>query len=194
MPPEGRSGPARRLGVEVAFRVYGKARPEPDWHIVDVLAMHRRNADSRWPYPFWRGTCITWTATAVAVGWDFAETVLFEQAADPATRERPVEVRGGRLRSRPDPRLPGTPLLPTASEVLAHECGHTSQARRMGLPVYWVVGACFTLWREGPNWYNRFENEASATGLFGGIVSGSVHPRLMEQLRRGVPSWGEGGD
>src|SRR5262249_56940701 len=55
------------------------------------------NRASRWPRPFFPGTCITWTSSAIAVGWDFALDVLREQMAEPASRERPVEVIGGRL-------------------------------------------------------------------------------------------------
>ena len=43
---------------------------------------------------------------------------------------------------------------------------------------YWPVGGTFTLFREGDRWWNRLENEASATGQFGGIVTASLHPRL----------------
>src|SRR5260370_40377561 len=53
--------------------------------------------DSRWPAPFFRGTLITWTAAVIALGRDFAEDILREQRDAPASRERPVEVRGGRL-------------------------------------------------------------------------------------------------
>src|SRR5262249_44625716 len=112
-----------------------------------------------WPHFLWRGTCITWTDSVIAVGWDCAEEVLREQMAEPASRDHPVEVAGGRLR--------GQARWVAASEVLAHECGHTAQARRLGW-AYWPVGAAFTLWREGPHWWNHFENQASAEGLFGG--------------------------
>ena len=71
---------------------------------------------------------------------------------------------------------------PSASEILAHECGHTAQARRLGA-LYLPLGAAFTLFREGPAWYNHFENQASAEGLFGGIVGGSVCAELMERCR-----------
>jgi hypothetical protein len=36
----------------------------------------------------------------------------------------------------------------------------------------------FTLFREGDGWLHAFENDASEQGLFGGIVPGTVHPRL----------------
>lgn len=128
-----------------------------------------------------RGTCITWTSGIIAVGWDFAENLLREQMAEPASRDHPVEVAGGRLhdlRRRTDANaLPWA----SASEVMAHEIGHTWQGRRLGL-VYWPIGAVFTLWREGPHWYNHFENQASEEGLFGGIVSGSVHARLLDRV------------
>jgi hypothetical protein len=52
--------------------------------------------------------------------------------------------------------------------------------------LYWPVGACFTLFREGTHWYNHFENQASETGQFGGIVSGSVHNALMSKLFNGL--------
>ena len=73
-------------------------------------------------------------------------------------------------------------LSASASEILAHECGHTWQARRLGW-LYWPTGALFTLWREGPHWWNHFENQASALGQFGGIVNGSVCEELMRRLR-----------
>jgi hypothetical protein len=155
------------------FCIYGKSKPERDWRIIEVVATHRRNLSSR--LPLWGGTCITWTNSVIAVGWDFAEQVLAEQRSAPATREQPVEIPDGRLRHS---RRTG-PV--TASEVLAHECGHTYQACRMG-PFYWVVGGAFTLLREGPHWYNRFENQASELGQFGGIVNGSVCPELMARL------------
>jgi hypothetical protein len=161
------SGLIRTFGRR-CFRIYGRASYEPDWHLIDVFATHRRDVLSRWP--LWRGTCITWSAGAMAVGWDFAAAVLHEQRADPASRERPVVVAGGRLRiGRGEP---------PASEVLAHECGHTGQARRMGL-WYWPVVGAFTLFREGDEWWNRYENEASATGQFGGIVHDSVDKELL---------------
>jgi hypothetical protein len=156
------SGLFRRLG-RPCFRIHGRASYESDWHLIDVYATYRRDVSSRWP--FWRGTCITWSAGAIAVGRDFAAAVLREQAVQPASRERPVAVAGGRLRIGRGP--------PSASEVLAHECGHTGQARRMGF-WYWPVVGVFTLFREGDQWWNRFENEASATGQFGGIIGESV--------------------
>lgn len=162
----------RRLSGAPCFRVHGKARREPAWRIIDVFATPRRDLDSRWPAPFWRGTCITWTSAVIVVGRDFAAAVLREQLADPASRERPVAVPGGRLRGG---------SLPLAGEVLAHECGHTAQARRLGAVYLPVVGA-LTLFREGPHWWNYFESDASEQGLFGGIVNGSVCPRLVAEV------------
>jgi hypothetical protein len=159
------SGLFRRFG-RPCFRIHGRASYEPDWHVIDVYATRRRDVSGRWP--LWRGTCITWSAGAIAVGRDFAAAVLREQTTEPASRDRPVVVAGGRLRLAREGWGP-----PSASEVLAHECGHTGQARRMGM-WYWPVVGTFTLFREGDRWWNRFENEASATGRFGGIVSGSV--------------------
>lgn len=164
----------RALGGAPAFRVYGKSRAENHWRIVEVFATERRNLASRWPAPFFAGTCITWTAQVIAVGWDFAEQVLSEQKREPASWERPVEVLGGRIRAAV--RSPAS-----ASEILAHECGHTWQARRLSW-LYLPTGAMFTLFREGPRWWNRFENQASEQGQFGGIVNGSVHSRLHHVL------------
>ena len=48
----------------------------------------------------------------------------------------------------------------------------------MGI-VYLPTGALFTLWREGPHWWNWFENAASEQGQFGGIVPGSVAAQLL---------------
>jgi len=77
----------------------------------------------------------------------------------------------------------GPQTFATVSEIVAHECGHTWQARRLGW-LYWLVGALFTLWREGKHFWNYFENQASAEGQFGGLVNGSVCPKLMEHLRQ----------
>ena len=71
------------------------------------------------------------------------------------------------------------------SEVVAHECGHTGQVRRLGA-IYWPVGGALTLFREGPHWYNGFENQASEEGQFGGLVNGSVCPELMHRLQAGT--------
>ncbi|MBY0525987.1 MAG: hypothetical protein K2R98_21515 [Gemmataceae bacterium] len=173
----------RWLGGAPCFRIYGKARPEADWHIIDVFATHRRNSGSSWPAPFFRGTCITWTSQVIAVGWDFAESVLREQADDPASRDRPVAVAGGRIGDWKRRVAAGASSQTSACEVLAHECGHTGQVRRLGV-AYWPIGGTLTLFREGPHWYNRFENQASEEGLFGGIVNGSVCAELMERLQR----------
>lgn len=149
------------------FQIFGRASYEPEWHRIDVVATHRRDFTGGWP--FIRGSCITWSTDIIAVGWDFASEVLREQSLAPASRERPAIVRGRRLRAGRAPEFG----VPGASEILAHECGHTGQARRLGM-WYWPLGAAFTLFREGERWWNRFENEASATGQFGGIVAGSV--------------------
>jgi hypothetical protein len=166
----------RRLGGPPCFRVYGRAVYESDWHVIDVFATRLRDQSSRWP--LWRGTCITWTAGVIAVGWDFAAMVLREQAAAPASRERPVVVAGGRVGDWRRRLAAGASSQPMASEVLAHECGHTGQARWMGA-WYWPLGGAVTLFREGPRRWNRFENEASETGQFGGIVTGSVSETLI---------------
>ena len=173
----------RRMGGVPCFRIYGKARRERDWREIDVFATHRRNLDSRWPAFLFRGTCITWTAAIISVGWDFAEEVLREQVSEPASRDHPVAVAGGRIRDLSRRQSAGGGPFASASEVLAHECGHTRQARRLG-GAYLPAGAALTLFREGPHWYNRFENQASEEGLFGGILDGTVHPELMKRLQR----------
>jgi hypothetical protein len=125
----------------------------------------------------------------MAVGWDFAEELVREQAEGPASREYPVAPPGGRLRDLARRTAAGAVPWPSASEVLAHECGHTGQARRWG-GLYWPVGAVFTLYREGPHWYNWFENQASAEGMFGGLVGGSVCPELLPLLTGREPPRG----
>jgi hypothetical protein len=174
----------RRWSGPPAFRAYGRAGYEADWHVIDVFATHRRDLTSRWP--LWGGTCIAWSAHVVAVGWDFAEMVVREQAREPASRDRPVVVAGGRLRDWRPRCAAGASSQPSASEVLAHEFGHTGQVRRMGA-LYWPLVGAVTLFREGPHWWNYFENQASATGQFGGIVSGSVAGALLRRagLTRG---------
>jgi hypothetical protein len=170
----------RRQGGTPCFQIYGKARRETEWRIVNVFATHRRNVESRWP--LWRGTCITWASDVVVVGWDFAERVLKEQAASPASREHPVEVAGGRLGDWKRRLQSGASSQCSASEVLAHECGHTDQPAWLGDLYLPVVGAV-TLFREGSHWWNYFENQASEQGMFGGIVNGSVCDVLMDKLK-----------
>ena len=149
------------------FRVYGKRLAEIDWHVIDVYATHRRDMDSRWP--LFRGTCITWTSSIISVGCDFAEELIGEQQRQPASREFPATVAGGRIRDSGARAF--APL--TATEIMAHECGHTGQGRRMGF-LYWLIGALFTQCREGKHFWNRFENQASETGMFGGIVRENI--------------------
>ena len=177
------SGALRRLGGAPCFQIYGRARRERDWRIIGVHATHRRDGDSRWPRFLFRGTCITWTAEVIAVGWDFAVDVLREQVSEPASRDRPVEVASGRLRDHLRRTAAAASPFASASEILAHECGHTWQMLRMGL-LYWPIGGALTLFREGPRWWNRFENQASELGQFGGIVNGSVCAALMQRLSR----------
>jgi hypothetical protein len=173
----------RRLSGQPCFQVYGKARSENTWRIIGVHATHRRDGDSRWPRHLFRGTCITWTAEIIAVGWDFAEEVLREQTSEPASRDHPVEVAAGRIRDSHRRAACGAAPFASACEVLAHECGHTWQMLRLGL-LYWPIGGAFTLFREGPHWWNRFENQASEVGQFGGIVNGTVCEELMRRLRK----------
>jgi hypothetical protein len=168
----------RWLGGTPCLRVYGKARAESRWRILDVYAVRRRDAGSR--LPLWRATCITWTDRVIAVGWDFAEQLLAEQKAAPASRDCPVEVAGGRIRDPQRRFASGAREKASASEVLAHECGHTWQALRLG-PAYLPLVGALTLFREGPHPWNHFENQASEQGQFGGLVSGSVSADLTSR-------------
>jgi hypothetical protein len=171
----------RWYGGRPCFQIYGKQRSEKDWRVVDVFANAARNMGGRWP--LWRGTCITWTSHVIAVGRDFAESVLREQRDRPASREIPVEVSGGRIRDLTRRGNAGGASFATASEVLAHECGHTRQAACLGALYLPVVGAV-TLFREGPHFWNHFENDASEHGQFGGIVAGSVGDELISALTK----------
>ena len=174
----------RSLGQR-AFQIYGKTRGETAWRVLDVMATHRRNADGGWMRPMWAGTLITWTDSVIACGWDVAEEVIREQVACPVSRGHPLEVCGGRLRDPQRRCAAGGEAWPSCSEILAHEIGHSSQARRLSW-LYLPKGAVFTLWREGDGWWHAFENEASEEGQFGGLVSGSVHPRLIPLLSPGA--------
>lgn len=167
----------RRLSHQPAFRIYGKATYEESWQTIDVFATDRRNRDSRWP--LWRGHCTTLTADIICVGWDFAAEVAAEASVTRETPKQAISVLGGRLRDSQRRQSAGGPAWFSALELLAHECGHTGQARRMGW-VYWPIGAALTLFREGPHWWNWFENQASETGQFGGIVAGTLHRRLTK--------------
>src|SRR5262249_56287461 len=81
---------------------------------------------------------------------------------------------GGRRGAAPRREAAGAPSWASASEVLAHECGHTRQARRLGW-LYLPTGALFTAWGEGERRRNWFENQASAEGRFGGLVHDPGH-------------------
>jgi hypothetical protein len=172
----------RWRGGPPCFLIYGKARPEPEWRIIEVHATSRRNLGSGWP--LWDGTCITWSAQIIAVGWDFAGSVFREQSDNPASRQHPVQVTGGRIRD-PSGRRIATKVLP-ASEILAHECGHTWQAMRLR-SLYLPFVGMVTLFREGPHAWNYFENQASQLGQFGGIVKDSICRELtVTRSERGV--------
>jgi hypothetical protein len=163
----------RYWGGPPCFRIYGKTRPESQWRIIEIHATSRRNLGSGWP--LWDGTCVTWSSQIISVGWDFAESVLQEQSECPASRQHPVEVTGGRIRDQSGRKR--TKILP-ASEILAHECGHTWQAQRLH-SLYLPFVGMVTLFREGPHPWNYFENQASELGQFGGIVKESVCPELV---------------
>ncbi len=169
------------LGGQPSLVIHAKARCEQAWRKVHVYAMVRRNRDGR--LPLWRATCVTWTSQVIAVGWDFALGVLREQSDAPASRQRPVEVAGGRLRDWRRRVQTGAGETPSLSEILAHECGHTWQALRLG-PAYLALVGSVTLLGEGPRAWNHFENEASALGQFGGVVNGSVCAALMSRSPR----------
>jgi hypothetical protein len=162
------TGLIRACSGRPCFRIYGRASYESDWRVIDIFATHRRDFTSRWALG--GGTCIAWTSQVIAVGWDFASWIIRDERENPTERDRPVSVCGGRLRIAA---RRGAASLPTAAEILAHECGHTGQAQRLG-GLYWPLVGAFTLCREGAHWWNHFENQASETGQFGGIVSGSV--------------------
>ncbi len=104
---------------------------------------------------------------------------------------RPYRALGANAMLFFDPLLRGVfgGELASASEILAHECGHTIQAIRLGFAYLPVVGSV-TLFREGRHWWNYFENRASEEGQFGGIVSGSVSAELLR--RAGDESRGRG--
>jgi len=167
----------RWRGGAPCFRIYGKARPERQWRIIDVYATSRRNVGSGWP--LWGGTCVTWSAEIIAVGWDFAESVLREQSHFPSSRQYPIEVSQGRIRGRSYREPADSSSVASASEVLAHECGHTWQALRLHTLYLPFVGAV-TLFSEGPHSWNYFENQASELGQFGGVVKESVCPELAK--------------
>lgn len=145
-----------------------------------MFATHRRDLASRWP--LWGGACTTWTDCVIAVGWEFAEQALLEQQAEPASREYPLVVAGGRIRVVKRRLAAGGQSLASASEVLAHECGHTYQAIQLRAGYLPIVGAV-TLFREGPHWWNHYENRASEEGMFGGIVNGSVSATLLARMK-----------
>lgn len=166
----------KSFGATVAFCILGRGRGEREWSEIAVVANHRRDANSRWP--LWRNHCMTLTANLIAVGWTHAAALLAEQRMTPASAAEPVRVCGGRLRDAVRRAAVGADCGVSLSELMAHECGHTAQARRMGF-LYWPIVGAVTLFREGPHWWQRYENEASEHGEFAGILDGTIHPRLL---------------
>jgi hypothetical protein len=169
----------RWSGGSPCFRIYGKVTSEPAWRVIDVLATHRRDLGSGWP--LWAGSCITWTDRLICLGWDLAREILREQCVEPASRDYPLAVAAGRLRDPARRLQAGAGAGIRFSEILAHECGHTWQALRLG-PVYLPLVGMVTFFREGPYPWNYFENQASEVGRFGGLVNGSVCGQLMDEL------------
>jgi hypothetical protein len=157
----------RSIATGPCLQIYGKAKHELAWRSIDVFATRRRDLDGAWP--LLGGACTTWSSQVIAVGWDFARLFLAEQQANPVSRELPLEVSGGRLRDATRRHRCRAPSIPSASEIMAHECGHTGQAARLGVFYLPVVGSV-TLFREGQHWWNFWENDASANGLLGGIA------------------------
>lgn len=165
----------RRLSGQPAFRIFGKATYEKNWRTIDVFATPRRNCASRWP--LWRGHCTALTADVIAVGCDFAERLIVEFRSHSINQDNPMMVVGGRLRDAEKRRSAGCDYSVSHAEIMAHECGHTAQACRYGF-LYWPIGATVTLFGEGSRWWQQFENQASETGQFGGIIAGTLHPWL----------------
>jgi hypothetical protein len=179
MPPELLNPLLHWLGGTPCFRVYARGRREQSWRIVAVYASQRRNVESR--FPVLRGALTTWAEDVIAIGWDFALELLDEQFDEPASPWHPVAVAAGRLNDPVRRQAAGADGSPTCSEIMAHECGHTWQAARLGAVYLPLVGSV-TFFREGPHSWNRFENEASEEGLFGGIVNRSVCAELMRHF------------
>ena len=157
----------RSLFGPPCFQVYGKGRFKRDWHIVDVYTSRRRDCGSGWP--FFSGTCITWTASVIAVGQDFAEQLLREQSTEPASQGNPVLVEGAAYTTS----TADLPPLPSLFPPLRKSW--LTNAATPPRPAVWVVFMAdwcqCELFRQGPHWWNRFENEASEIGRFGGIVT-----------------------
>jgi hypothetical protein len=104
----------------------------------------------------------------VAVGTEYARELLSDPLLPAITCASPVQVAAGTLRDAERRVAAGASPFPSAAELMAHEIGHTAQARRYRLLYLPLVGAV-TRFGEGSRWWNRFENEASAIGQFGGL-------------------------
>lgn len=167
------------FGGQPCCEIYGKSRREADWRRIRVYASQRHDMTSRWPLV--SGSCVTWSSQVILIGWDFARALLQEQIREPASRQFPVEVCGGRLKDQERRAQAQGPSYPSYSEIMAHECGHTWQALWLG-PSYLALVGSVTMFQEGPKPWNRFENEASEQGLFGGLVAASLCPRLAAEL------------
>src|SRR5438552_853668 len=92
----------RWIGGSPCFWIHGKSRRERPWRRIAVYATARRNRDSAWPFPFLRGTCITWTHAAISLGWDVSSAHPREQSNAPAA---PFPVRIAQVRNEHMPWL-----------------------------------------------------------------------------------------
>ena len=71
---------------------------------------------------------------------------------------------------------------PAAHWVAGHDqiAGAGTETLPNAIALFLPLVGSVTRFREGPRPWNRFENEASEVGQFGGIVAGSVCPKLVE--------------
>jgi hypothetical protein len=136
-------------------KIYCKCDYEEDWRVVNLKTFKSRNYGSGWP---WERTLTTWDKYNIHLGAD----TLDRLKQIPASRDNPITVKGGRLYFE----RPSEYGFPSIAEFISHECGHTSQAAKMGIFYLPIVGPKTFQGERGSYW----ERDASLHGMYGGFV------------------------
>jgi RHS repeat-associated protein len=143
------------LESEARFYIYCKCRCEDEWRLVRVEVVPGL------------GGAVTYGPATIHVNPTDAADAVRQQANNPYTRQNPATV----------------PNSSGGIQTLAHECGHTCQAKVLG-PLYLPAAGLNSLleiltggYRNGlNNLKTPTERGASNTGMFGGFAPAPVSP------------------
>ena len=169
----------RLLSGRPCFRIYGRATYEPSWQVIDVFAFKSPGLDEPLAAPRRDLHYLDGRRHRRWMGLRRVRIARADRGSRPRGTARWSSAAGGSVRAAAassDRRRPAK-SSPTNAATPAKLVGWESGIGRSALRL--------TLFREGDRWWNWFENEASATGQFGGIVNGTVVAELMQKLGGG---------